>query len=84
MHEHHPPSAEATSRFDPRTHQQPAHPDLDRAPVGRYGTAEVAASGIDRSQLRRNLQLTPTERVERMVAFVRLVLPLRGALRRRR
>jgi hypothetical protein len=27
--------------------------------------------------------LTPTERVEQMVAFVRFVLPLQGALRRK-
>jgi hypothetical protein len=50
----------------------------------RYGTAEVSESGIDLSQLRRNLQLTPTERVEQMVAFVRAVLPLQGAARRAR
>lgn len=52
-------------------------------PLGdEYGTAEVSASGIDRSQLRRNLRLTPTERVEQMVAFVRIVLPLQGAAHR--
>jgi hypothetical protein len=51
---------------------------------GGYGTAEIAPSGVDLSHLRRNLRLTPTERVEQMVAFVRFVLPLRGALRRDR
>jgi hypothetical protein len=56
----------------------------ERLPGGRYGTAEVSVSGVDRSQLRRNLQLTPTERVERMVALVHAVLPLKGALRQPR
>jgi hypothetical protein len=51
-----------------------------RASIDGYGAAEVAASGVDRSRLRRNLQLTPTERVEQMVAFVRFVLPLQGTL----
>jgi hypothetical protein len=58
--------------------------DLERWSIGGYGTAEVSASGVDRSQLRHNLRLTPTERVEQMVAFVRFILPLQGALRHRR
>lgn len=57
---------------------------LERSSIGEYGTAELSASGVDRSQLRNKLRLTPTERVEQMVAFVRFVLPLQGALRHRR
>jgi hypothetical protein len=47
-----------------------------------YGTAEVSVSGVDVTQLRRNLRLTPAERVDQMVAFVRIVLPLQGIARR--
>jgi hypothetical protein len=56
----------------------PTSPEAQR----NYGTAEVSESGIDLSLLRHNLRLTPTERVEQMVAFVRAVLPLQGAARR--
>jgi hypothetical protein len=58
--------------------------ELVRSSTMGYGTADVSASGVDRSQLRHNLRLTPTQRVEQMVAFVRFVLPLQGALRRQR
>ncbi|HZS93414.1 MAG TPA: hypothetical protein VFA78_01330 [Chloroflexota bacterium] len=58
--------------------------EIVRSSTHGYGTADVSESGIDRSQLRHNLRLTPTERVEQMVAFVRFVAPLQGALRRKR
>lgn len=45
------------------------------------GTAELAESGIDLSQLRRNLRLTPEERIDRMVQAARFFAELRGALR---
>lgn len=57
---------------------------LEQSSTDGYGTADVSASGVDRSQLRHNLRLTPTERLEQMVAFVRFVLPLQGALLRKR
>jgi len=46
-----------------------------------YGTAEVSESGVDISQLRNNLRLTPEERIRQMVRFVRFVGRYRGALR---
>jgi hypothetical protein len=47
-----------------------------------YGTADVSPSGIDRSQLRRNLRLTPQERLEQMAHAVRILQPFQGILRR--
>jgi len=47
-----------------------------------YGTADVSPEGIDRSQLRRNLQLSPQERVEQMVRAVRALQELQGIVRR--
>jgi hypothetical protein len=58
--------------------------EVIRSSTESYGTAEVLASGVVLSQLRRNFRLTPTERVEQTVAFVRFVLPLQGALRNKR
>jgi len=95
MHDDLPSPESAIDRLDQIA--RPAAPHPGASPGGddswlsgpggsaadRYGSAEVAVSGVDLSQLRRNLRLTPTERVEQMVAFVRCVLPLQGALRRR-
>ncbi len=49
-----------------------------------YGTADVSPEGIDRSQLRRNLRLTPEERFEETVKRVRLFQEWRGMARRPR
>ena len=38
-----------------------------------YGTAEVSVSGIDLSQLRNNLRLTPEERLRQVVKFVAII-----------
>jgi hypothetical protein len=37
--------------------------------------------GVDRSQIRENLRLSPTERVERMLAFVAFAEEYRGRAR---
>lgn len=38
-----------------------------------HGTAEVSESGIDLSQLRNNLRLTPEERLRQLVRFVTVI-----------
>ena len=38
-----------------------------------HGTAEVSASGIDLSQLRNNLRLTPEQRLRQVVKFVAVI-----------
>lgn len=43
-----------------------------------YGTAEVAESGIDLSQLRNNLRLSPEERLQKMVRYARFFLQFRA------
>lgn len=86
MDHHLPPKTETTSdRAEPR-HTVDGHlpSDMKCWSIRGYGTADVSASGVDRSQLRYNMQLTPTERVEQMVTFIRFVLPLQGVLRQRR
>ena len=40
---------------------------------------EAYKSGIDRTLLRENLRLTPTERVERMIAALRLAEAVRSS-----
>lgn len=42
-----------------------------------HGTAEVSESGIDISQLRNNLRLTPEERLQKMVRFARFCMQFR-------
>lgn len=44
-------------------------------------SSEPADSGHDREMLRRNLALTPSERIDRGVAFANFVLRNRGAAR---
>jgi hypothetical protein len=44
--------------------------DLNAYPLG---TAEVSESGIDLSQLRNNLRLTPEERLRKVVKFVAFI-----------
>lgn len=46
-------------------------------------TAEVSESGIDISQLRANLRLTPQQRLEKMVRAANYFASIRGAVRRR-
>ncbi len=46
-------------------------------------TAEVGESGIDISQLRANLRLTPQQRLEKMVHAANYFASIRGAVRRR-
>ena len=57
--------------------QDPLEPDRNS-----YGTADVSPYGIDRSQLRANLKLTPAQRLEKMVQAANQLLPLRGIARR--
>ncbi len=38
-----------------------------------HGTAEISASGIDLSQLRNNLRLTPEERLRQVVKFAAVI-----------
>ena len=74
----------------------PARAATERPVTERAVTAEVAASagvvtsppederGVDVAQLRRNLALTPAERVERLVERVRAMEPFRAAGRAHR
>jgi hypothetical protein len=54
--------------------QHPASPD----PVTEYYKKDV-----DRTLLREHLKLTPQQRLERLVAFMRSIDALRAGLRRR-
>lgn len=45
-----------------------------------YGTAEVTPEGIDLSQLRLDLQLTPLERLRKCAKLSRFVLKYQGKL----
>jgi len=64
--------------------------DVDRAAAvalaashgALYGTADVSPEGIDRSQLRKNLLLSPQQRLEQMVQAVRILQALQGIGRR--
>lgn len=64
---------------DRRPGESPSDSDAGRG----YGSADVAPSGVDRSQLRRNRTLSPTERVEQMVDAVRILASLQEAANRR-
>lgn len=77
----------ATSSSDeelPRTPDSDWYQALLRERGNPYGTAEVSESGVDISQLRHNLRLTPTERVERMVKAARFFASIRGTARKSR
>ena len=54
---------------------------LARRSGNSYGTAEISESGVDLSQLRRNLRLTPTQRVSRMVEAARFFASIHGIAR---
>jgi hypothetical protein len=43
-----------------------------------HGTAEVSESGVDLSQLRNNLRLTPEERLKKMVRYARFFMQFRA------
>ena len=58
-------------------------PRLSASEDRPYGTADVSPYGIDRSQLRANLTLSPAQRLEKMVYAVNQIRPLQGALARR-
>ena len=71
--------------------EPPAAPDelhdaVDRlAPADAFDSVlEALKAGIDRTQLRRNLELTPEERVQKFLSFARLANELREAGRRAR
>ncbi len=53
----------------------------DAGPINTQ-TAEVGESGIDISQLRANLRLTPQQRLEKMVRAANYFAAIRGAVRR--
>src|SRR5205823_3622085 len=53
---------------------------LSESEDGPYGTADVSPYGIDRSQLRANLKLSPAQRLEKMVNAMNQIRPLQGAL----
>ena len=54
--------------------------DLDPGPIP---AVEAYKPGIDRTLLRENLKLTPTQRVEKMIAALRLAEELRNSRPRR-
>lgn len=59
-----------------------------QASVGETGaldtrTAEEAESGVDISQLRANLRMTPEQRLAKMVAAATFFASVRGTVRRR-
>jgi hypothetical protein len=56
----------------------PAEGPLSPDPVTEYYKKDV-----DRTLLREHLRLTPQQRLERLVAFMRSLDVLRGAIRRR-
>ena len=71
--------------------ERPAAPDelhdaVDSlAPADAFDPViEALKAGIDRTQLRRNLELTPEERVQKFLSFSRLANELREAGRRAR
>ena len=54
----------------------------DSTPIDTQ-TAEVAESGVDISQLRANLRLTPRQRLEKMVRAANFFASIRGTAQRR-
>ena len=62
------------------------HDSVDSlAPADAFDSViEALKAGIDRTQLRRNLELTPEERVQKFLSFARLANELREAGRRAR
>lgn len=54
--------------------------DLEPGPIP---AVEAYKPGIDRTILRENLRLTPTQRVEKMIAALRLAEALRNSRPRR-
>jgi hypothetical protein len=48
------------------------------------GQWDAIPSGVDTSQIEENLRLSPTERVEKMLAFLRFVIEVKGQVARGR
>ncbi len=63
--------------------EQVRNANIDETGPLNTRTAEEASNGIDISQLRANLKLTPEQRLERMVAAANFLESVRGAARRR-
>jgi len=63
--------------------EQVRNANIDETGPINTRTAEEAPNGIDISQLRANLKLTPEQRLERMVAAANFLESVRGAARRR-
>lgn len=68
-------------------HQQDAYRWVDLRADGSYrhnpDAPEITRDGINISALRRNLTLSPQERLQRMAASVRMVEKLRNGFRSR-
>jgi hypothetical protein len=50
----------------------------------QYRVLDALPAGVDRAQLERNLQLSPTERIEAMMTLVATAEALRAALKGQR